>query len=450
MNHKSKLIVGINDPVNPGKAILLGFQHILSMDLYVFPILLAGMLGLSSGDTSYLIQMCFFTCGIATLIQTGLGIKLPVVQGSSFVALSALAAIGVSGGMSVLVGSLIPGAVLLCILGFTGLFSKIVNKCIPAYIGGLVIIIVGISLTSTAAGGVFTNDGGLINNIIPGFAAMITLIIINIVSYKTGYRYTFLNLFSVIASLIVGCIVSGFMGVLDFSAVKEAAWFQLPQLFHFGAPRFELSSCILMVFIYFIVLIETTGVWITVSDVTNEQLTDERLNRAVIGEGIGCLLGSLFGGTPLTGYSSNAGVISITKIGSRRVVMAAGILLTLMGFCPKLMAVIASVPGAVISGVFLVICQILIANGLKIVAREKMDQKKLLVIGLSIVFTVSSMVISSDVMGMFPSVVQYFLSSGTAVGGITAVVLNLIIPGSNIRETGQNTVKKIEKGVAAS
>ena len=130
--------------------------------------------------------------------------------------------------------------------------------------------------------------------------------------------------------------------------------------------------------------------------------------------------------------------------------MAAGILLTLMGFCPKLMAVIASVPGAVISGVFLVICQILIANGLKIVAREKMDQKKLLVIGLSIVFTVSSMVISSDVMGMFPSVVQYFLSSGTAVGGITAVVLNLIIPGSNIRETGQNTVKKIEKGVAAS
>ena len=114
------------------------------------------------------------------------------------------------------------------------------------------------------------------------------------------------------------------------------------------------------------------------------------------------------------------------------------------------MAVIASVPGAVISGVFLVICQILIANGLKIVAREKMDQKKLLVIGLSIVFTVSSMVISSDVMGMFPSVVQYFLSSGTAVGGITAVVLNLIIPGSNIRETGQNTVKKIEKGVAAS
>lgn len=108
--------------------------------------------------------------------------------------------------------------------------------------------------------------------------------------------------------------------------------------------------------------------------------------------------------------------------------MTAGAILALMGFCPKLMAIIASVPGSVISGIFLVICQILIANGLKIVSREQMSQKKILVIGLSIVFTVSSMVISSDVMALFPATIQYFLSSGTAVGGITAVILNLILP----------------------
>lgn len=92
------------------------------------------------------------------------------------------------------------------------------------------------------------------------------------------------------------------------------------------------------------------------------------------------------------------------------------------------MAVIASVPGCVISGVFLVICQILIANGLKIVMKEEMSQKRILVIGLSIVFTVSSMVISADAMASFPTVVQYFLSSGTAVGGLSAVLLNLILP----------------------
>ena len=94
------------------------------------------MLGLSGADTSYLIQMCFFTCGIATIIQTGIGIKLPVVQGASFVALSALAAIGSTNGMPTLIGSLIPGAIILCLLGVTKIFSKIVNKCVPAYIGG--------------------------------------------------------------------------------------------------------------------------------------------------------------------------------------------------------------------------------------------------------------------------------------------------------------------------
>ena len=428
MKQKADLIVGINEHVSPGRAIFLGFQHILSMDLYVFPILLAGMIGLSGSDASYLIQMCFFTCGLATIIQTGLGIQLPVDQGSSFVALSALAAIGSTQGMDVLVGSLIPGAILLCLLGVTKVFAKIIHRCVPAYIGGLVIMIVGISLTSTAASGVISNSGGLLNNLIPGLSAMIVLLILNIYGYKTQYKHKYISLFSVIIALVIGCMVSGFMGTLHFDAVGQAAWFQIPSIFHYGLPQFDASSCILMIFIYFIVLIETTGVWFTVSDVTGEELTDERLNRAVIGEGIGCLLGACFGGTPLTGYSSNAGVISITKIGSRSVVITCGILLSLMGLCPKLMAVIASVPGCVISGVFLVICQILIANGLKIVMKEEMSQKRILVIGLSIVFTVSSMVISADAMASFPTVVQYFLSSGTAVGGLSAVLLNLLLP----------------------
>lgn len=191
MSQNSNLIVGVNEKVKPGKAILLAFQHILSMDLYVFPILLAAMLGLSGADTSYLIQMCFFTCGIATIIQTGIGIKLPVVQGASFVALSALAAIGSTNGMPTLIGSLIPGAIILCLLGVTKVFSKIVNKCVPAYIGGLVIMIVGISLTSTAASGVISSNGGLMNNMVPGLAAMLTLVIVNVISYKTNYRHKF-------------------------------------------------------------------------------------------------------------------------------------------------------------------------------------------------------------------------------------------------------------------
>ena len=422
------LVLGVNDRVEPLKAVGLAFLHVLAMDLYVCPIVLASMLGLDTAGTNQLIQICFLTAGLATLIQTGLGIKLPVVQGASFVALSALATIGTNGGMAMMVGSIIPGALILILLGVTRLFAKIVRRCIPPYIGGTIIVIVGLSLTPTAAGGIFSVDGGLAANLAPGLASLVTLVIMNVVAYRTGYRHHLVSVLSVLCSLAVGCVAAAAVGVLDLSGVAAAAWFGMPMPFHFGAPVFDIPSIVLMIFIYFIVLIETTGVWFTVGDVTGEELTDERLNRAVIGEGLGCLVGSVFGGTPLTGYSTNAGIISITKVASRTVVMVAGVILVVLGMCPKLMAVISSVPEAAICGVLLVVCQILVVNGLRIIIGSQLDQKKMMVIGLSLIFTLASLVLSADVKAAFPVFLQYLVSSGTAVGGIIAVALNLLLP----------------------
>ena len=422
------LIIGIDERVEPLKAVGLAFLHVLAMDLYVCPIVLSAMLGLDAAGANQLIAICFFTCGIATIIQTGLGIRLPVVQGASFVALSALATIANNGGMAMMVGSIIPGAIILVLLGVTKLFAKIVRTCVPSYIGGLVIVIVGISLTPVAAGSVFSAADGLAGHLAPGLASMLTLIAMNVVAYRTGYRHHLVSVLSVLCSLVVGCIAAAIVGTLDFSSVATAAWISIPAPFAFGMPVFDVPSIVLMTFIYFIVLIETTGVWFTVGDVTSQELTDERLNRAVVGEGIGCLVSSLFGGTPLTGYSTNAGIISITKVGSRVVVMLAGVILTLLGMCPKLMAIIASVPEPAICGVLLIVCQILICNGLKIVASSELDQKKLMVVGISLVLTIASLVLDADTKAALPTFIQYLVSSGTAVGGIVAVALNLLLP----------------------
>ena len=100
----------------------------------------------------------------------------------------------------------------------------------------------------------------------------------------------------------------------------------------------------------------------------------------------------------------------------------------ILGLCPKVMAVLACIPGAVINGVFLIICQILIINGFKVVRQQRIDSRNGIVIGLSLAVTIGSMGISSDVTAMFPDFVQYFLSSGTAVGALTAVILNLVLP----------------------
>ena len=108
--------------------------------------------------------------------------------------------------------------------------------------------------------------------------------------------------------------------------------------------------------------------------------------------------------------------------------MAVAAVLVVLGMCPKLMAVISSVPEAAICGVLLVVCQILVVNGLRIIINSQLDQKKMLVIGLSLIFTVGSLVLSADVKAEFPVMLQYLVSSGTAVGGIIAVVLNLLLP----------------------
>lgn len=103
-----------------------------------------------------------------------------------------------------------------------------------------------------------------------------------------------------------------------------------------------------MMFIYLIVLLDTTGTWVTISAITGEDLSDKRIDRATIGEGVGCLVGSLFGGTPMTGYSSNAGVLAITKVGSRMAIIAGGMILMVLGVCPKLMTVISCIPTPVV------------------------------------------------------------------------------------------------------
>ena len=438
---KNELIIGVNDKVSLGQSIFLGIQHVLSMDLYIMPIILAAMIGMSKGDTAFFIQMSFFACGIATIIQTGFGIKLPVVQGPSYVPLGALAAIGAKFGLGTMIGSLIPGAIVVILLGYFKVFAKIVKKIVPTYIGGLVVLIVGISITPTAINGVVSTQGNLTANIASGLTAVAVLIISMVISYKSKKIGGMIRLVSVILALISGTIVAGLFGQVDFIQVREAAWFQLPQIFHFGIPKFDIGSCVLMIFVYMAILLDTMGTWVTVSSVTGEELNDERLNKAAVGEGAGCLVGSLFGGTPLTGYSSNVGIIAITKVGSRKVIITSGVILMILGMVPKFMSIIACIPTSVVNGVFAVVCIILISNGIKIIQKEVLTEKTSLVVGISVLVTVGTLIIPSDIMNMLPTVLTYFVSSATAVGATVAVLLNLILPNETKFKLESDTIK---------
>ncbi len=431
-------LIGVDEKISWGKAFLLGMQHVLAMDLYIAPIIIAGLLALDSMNTTFFIQMCFLAAGLATLIQTIGGLRLPVVQGPSYVPIGALAAIGGKLGLGAVFGSLLPGALIIAILGYPlKWFAKAVQKIIPPLVGGTVIVIVGISLMPSAFNSIYSAPGNIGHNVLIAFvsaAVLITCILLG--RKKKGYG-TFFRLVSVILAIIAGTITASFFGSVDFSSVKEAAWFSLPSFFPFGKPVFDLQAILTMVFIYLVILIETTGTWFVVSTVTGSELNEKRLNRASVGEGIGCFVGSLFGGTPMTGYSSNAGIIAITGVASRMAIISAGIILVALGLIPKLSAVITCVPEPVINGIFGVVCVAIVMNGLKVIQNVVIDDRNMMVIGVPILLTIGTIVLPKELLNSVPDFANYILSSGTAVGAIATVILNLIIP------------KEREKAVAA-
>lgn len=425
----TNLLVGVDDKIGVGKAFLLGLQHVLAMDLYIAPIIIAGLLGLSGGDTSFFIQMCFLATGIGTLIQTGIFMRLPVVQGPSYIPIGAMSAIGGKLGLAAMTGSLLPGALLIAILGLPlKWFAKAVRKIIPPIVGGTVIMVVGVTLIPSAMKSVFNAPGNLGHNVIVAGVSAAVLVVCMLFGSKLKRGGTLFRLLSVILAIVVGTIVASFYGAVDFSPVADAKLLKMPELFPFGTPTFDWSAVVTMALVYLIVLIETTGTWFVVSSVTGSELTEKRLNRGAFGEGIGCFVGSLFGGSPMTGYSSNAGLIAVTGVASRMAIMAGGIILLVLGFVPKLSVLITCIPEPVINGIFAIVCVAILMNGLKVIQPLKIDDRNMMIVGIPIMLTLGLTVFPGDVLQTLPDFANYILSSGTAVGAIAALLLNLIIP----------------------
>ncbi|MED4036003.1 nucleobase:cation symporter-2 family protein [Niallia taxi] len=422
-------MTGQKENISVGKSIFLGLQQVLAMDLFIPPIILAGLLSFSVSDSALLIQMTFIACGIATIIQAGFAMRLPVMQGPSFVPLSALAAIGTTSGIGAMIGSLIPGALIVALLGYPlKVYSKVVRKIIPPIVAGTVIVVVGLSLMPSAINSIYSAEGSFGENILIATITAAILIFCMYVGEKAKSKWKYIKVVSVVLALIIGSIIASFFGLVHFDTLKQAAWFQMPGLFSFGMPEFNLHAIIVMIVVYLIVTIETTGTWFTVSKVTGEELDDKRLNGGALGEGLGCFVGSFFGGTPVTGYSSNAGIIAITGVKSRKPIIVGGVILVLLGMMPKLTSLIACIPSVVINSVFAILCVVIMMNGFKVIKDEAFTERNMLVIGVPIMLALFAVLMPADVLAGLPEIVTYFVSSGTAIGAIAALVLNLVLP----------------------
>nr|WP_321984689.1 solute carrier family 23 protein [uncultured Lichenicoccus sp.] len=421
---------------------ILGVQHALAMDVYVVPFLVGVLLGLPAAITSGLIGAGFIAAGLATLVQSQVCLRMPVVQGPSYVPIGAVVAIahdaGIGAGGSPLAalghvfGALIPGALLMILLGWPlRLFHRIVSRLVPPLVGGAIIVVVGITLMPAGLqGDVLGGDhAALGSSILLALAAGAIVVVASLAGVALGSRGRWLRVGSVLLALAGGSLLAACDGRLDLSGVAAAPWIAPPLLAGLDVPlEFSPNAILTMLAVYAVVLAETTGTWLAVAAVTGERLRPEQYDRGAAGEGLGCLVSALLCSLPVTGYASNAGIVALTGVAERRVFAAAGIALVCFGLCGKLAAAIAAVPAPVIGGVFGVLCVVIVMNGLRILAALRLDERDMMVAGLPILLGLGAALLPQDYLATLPRLARCLLGSATAVGAAAAIALNLILP----------------------
>ena len=413
------------------RAIPLGIQHVLAMFLgNISPlIIVCGLLNIDSNLRSMLIQNAMFIAGLITLVQLypigPVGAKLPIVMGTSSGFIGTAQAIGLQYGYGAIIGAGLVGGIMEAILGF---FIKPLKKLFPPIVTSLVIISIGLSLLPVGikyfGGGAGAKDFGSLNHLLVGTTVIIVILVLK--QFKG-----FLNDSSILIGIIVGYILAICLGMVDFTQVKESAWFSLPH--PMVVPfEFNIQAIIAMGIMFIATTVETIG---DISGITNGGLDREPTNRelsgGVMADGIGSIVASIFGVLPNTSFSQNVGLVTVTKIVNRFVIMTGAIFLILCGFCPKLSAIFSVMPQSVLGGAAVIMFSMILVSGLQSLSRETLDGRNGLIVALAIGIGVGIGNVP-EVLAQCPEwVSNIFAQNGIIMTFVVATVLNLILPRNN-------------------
>lgn len=427
MDSSGLRIVESHEKLNIKQSLFYGFQSVLACNLFLGPIVIIGIMQMDVSAAAALIAYTFLACGIATLVQSGLFLKFQVIQGMSFAVIGAVVAIAFQTNFATVFGSLMVASVVLMLLGITKVFSKIVNKFIPGLVAGTVIIVIGLALMPITFNSLLQIPGNpLINFLEAGvtFAAMLIFMRLGSSGSRVG---RILSIGSVIYAIAIGTVVASFFGHVDLSPVASAPWFALPKIFPFGLPQFDFNAILIFTFILLIVMIESIGTWFTISEMSGEKLDNKRMDKGVIGEGLGCFIGTFIGGLPVTSYASNSGVLAVTKVFSRYAAIGAGVIAVAMALCPKLMYLIAVVPSSVVWGIYGIICIAIMNSGLVSIRSYPQTERNNLIVGISILATIGVSILPPPLVQSMPALLSYLFGSAICIGALTAIILNLIL-----------------------
>jgi xanthine permease len=429
---------------HPFKIASLGIQHVLAMyaGAIIVPLIVGGALKFTGEQLTYLVSIDILMCGIATLLQVWqnrfFGIGLPIVLGCTFTAVGPIIAIGGQYGVSAIYGSILMSGIIVIII--SQFFGKLI-KFFPPVVTGSVVTIIGITLIPVAmnniAGGQGSPDFGSISNISLAFGTLLFIILL--------YRFTkgFIRSISILIGLVAGTIVASLMGKVNFAAVGDASWFHMVKPFYFGTPTFEWTPIITMTLVAIVSLVESTGVYFALSDITGKKLSEKDLARGYRAEGIASILGALFNSFPYTTFSQNVGLVQLSGVKSKNVIYTAGGILIAFGFIPKIGAFTTVIPTPVLGGAMVAMFGMVIAYGIKMLSNvDFASQENLLIIACSVGMGLGVTAVP-NLFDHLPESIKILSNSGIVAGSLTAIFLNIIF--NVFKPIKQNVVKTTNK-----
>lgn len=477
----------MESPVHPvderlptGRLAALGLQHVLVMyaGAVAVPLIVGRALKLSPEQVAMLISADLFCCGLVTLIQAlgatqWFGIRLPVMMGVTFAAVAPMVAMaqahpGVAGA-GLIFGAII-GAGVVSIL-IAPLVSRLL-RFFPPVVTGTIIAVIGISLMRVGINWIFGNpfgptapqvvkpehaqwlaqvnqlaqNGGPVPAVPAGLAlvgstpnplyaqpahiaiaGLVLVAILLIAKYAKG----FVANISVLLGIVIGAVVATALGLMNFDKVAKAGWFDLVLPFEIATPVFDPVLILTMSLVMVVVMIESTGMFLALGDMTGKKVDTPALTAGLRTDGLGTLIGGIFNTFPYTSFSQNVGLVGVTGVRSRFVCVAGGVILMVLGLLPKMAALVESLPTFVLGGAGLVMFGMVAATGIRILGSVDFarNRNNLFIVAVSIGIGMVPL-IAPNFRQWMPHAIHPLIESGILLASISAVALNLFFNGA--------------------
>ena len=411
--------------------VLLAAQHLLAAlgGIIAVPLVLGGALKLPPDQIVALVNAALLGSGIVTIIQCKgvgpVGIRLPCVMGTSFTFVGAGISVGLEHGVPGILGASLAGSLVMIVGSF---FMPTIRKLFPHTVTGVVVTMIGLSLTPVAidwaAGG-----AGSANYAAPGslaIAGIVLLLVIGFVQWGKGI----VSASAVVLGIMIGYLICLALGMVDFSQLHDAPVFALPQPASFGM-KFPISGIAAMSLVFLVTIVETTGTFMALGSATRTPMPGKTLARGILCDGVGSAFAALLSSPPVSTFAQNVGVVSLTGVASRHVVALTGGMLVLAGLFPVLGALVVTIPQPVLGGAGLMMFAMIVSAGIRMLGHSAPTKRNSLIIAVSIGCGLA-VTIRPDLLGKLPAFVKEVFGSGITVGALVAVVLNLCLPGREV------------------